>query len=379
MVLMDGGMTMHRLLTGFLALTLAAPAAAQDVPLPGWLGIIVEEAWTLRDSECHLAVTVEDVYPGAPADRAGLRSGDVLLRIDGRDAVVGIEHLSASRPRAGDSVRFTVSRDGKVRELVAVAGTRPDRLPPRPVAEDRRVRTLVAPRSVFRVAPDSVIVCGEPFPARVAAGAPNTKGFLVIQARADSLRQVMARRALEARVAVDTIHQRVIVTGTTGVFSFRTREAAPEPPESPQVVWLNPEGVPLPDSLRVAFRLPPLPDEPTVEAIVRGVPGTLDLVHTSAFRRGTRAVAGAAFAELNEDLARYFRGAHRGLLVLQVVAGTPAARAGLRPGDVVIAGNGSPLRSVEELRALLARRTDRVLALDIIREGQRRALSLAWD
>ena len=58
-----------------------------------------------------------------------------------------------------------------------------------------------------------------------------------------------------------------------------------------------------------------------------------------------------------------------GGLVVEGVGG-PAARAGLQPGDVVLAINGQPLASVEQLRSVLEKKPKSV-ALLIDRQGDR--------
>jgi hypothetical protein len=57
--------------------------------------------------------SIADVAPGAPADRAGIRRGDVLMDVDGISLLTdeGAQRFSALR--AGDTVRLTLSRAKK--------------------------------------------------------------------------------------------------------------------------------------------------------------------------------------------------------------------------------------------------------------------------
>ncbi len=57
-----------------------------------------------------------------------------------------------------------------------------------------------------------------------------------------------------------------------------------------------------------------------------------------------------------------------GVLVEQV--GGPAARAGIEPGDIVVAVNGTPVKSIEQLQAMVAKE-DKHLALLIQRDGSK--------
>ena len=71
-------------------------------------------------------VEIQEVTPGGPAQRAGLRSGDVVISVDGRtvsepDDITGA--LERSEP--GDSVTVEVERNGGRQEFDITLGTRP--------------------------------------------------------------------------------------------------------------------------------------------------------------------------------------------------------------------------------------------------------------
>ena len=63
------------------------------------------------------------VTPGGPADEAGLREGDVILRVDTHPVTDPDELIVAIRARApGESVVLTVLRDGSERDLEVTLG-----------------------------------------------------------------------------------------------------------------------------------------------------------------------------------------------------------------------------------------------------------------
>lgn len=104
---------------------------------------------------------------------------------------------------------------------------------------------------------------------------------------------------------------------------------------------------------RAGFRFVPGPEEP---------PRPL-----TPYRVGRDYLAGARVTELNPGLAEYFS-VDEGVLVTDVLAGTPAEEAGLRAGDVIVSAGGRPPGSVEELRWILARSRG-VVFLTVVRKG----------
>jgi serine protease Do len=66
---------------------------------------------------------ISSVFPGMPAEKAGIRVGDVVTAIDGRpvdtfDELARIIHFKKS----GDRLRLAIERDGKAEEVIAVLG-----------------------------------------------------------------------------------------------------------------------------------------------------------------------------------------------------------------------------------------------------------------
>ena len=81
-------------------------------------------------------------------------------------------------------------------------------------------------------------------------------------------------------------------------------------------------------------------------------------------------LAGARVEAVTPALARKLRFRGEGVLLSDVVNGSPAARAGLRPNDVLIAVNDFPVANPDDLGAAL--RGDRYFwKLDLVRNGRR--------
>ena len=93
---------------------------------------------------------------------------------------------------------------------------------------------------------------------------------------------------------------------------------------------------------------------------------------------GRNFVGGAQFSDLNPRLSEYF-GADHGVLVIDVLRGTPAFNAGLVPGDVVTRVANTDVESLVAFRSALmgvyARERSAVLAL--VRKGQTLLVTLS--
>jgi serine protease Do len=76
-------------------------------------------------------VLVNELYPGSPAERAGLRRGDVVTHVEGREVgdSEALRFRIALQP-VGTSVKLTVWRDGKDR-VVPISLIAPPETPPR--------------------------------------------------------------------------------------------------------------------------------------------------------------------------------------------------------------------------------------------------------
>lgn len=116
------------------ALSGTSPARAQSASEPGWLGVSLQDLDSrLReamgiDPEVRGAL-VNRVVSGSPADRAGIRDGDVITEFDGERIQDVDDLMDAVRDRkAGDKVLVVVEHDGESRGLSTTLGAREEAL-----------------------------------------------------------------------------------------------------------------------------------------------------------------------------------------------------------------------------------------------------------
>lgn len=87
---------------------------------------------------------------------------------------------------------------------------------------------------------------------------------------------------------------------------------------------------------------------------------------------------GVQIQDITQDVAEYYGLTDReGVLVYQVLPNSPAAKAGLKDGDIVKAFDGTPIKSSRGLMDLVGRtKVGRQSPMDILREGKRITLSV---
>lgn len=263
--------------------------------------------------------TVETVEPGSPAERAGVETGDEIVRINGR-SIVGQDIVFSRILRPGMRLPVRVRRDGDVRDVTIVVAERPAGIDNGCPWLDARLALA------FGDAPVAIALPRAPeAPSRRAATGP--------------------------AVAPAAPGRRVTVTRTPNATAIVTTDSGPA---------------------RVTIVGTPKPLMPS--AVAGTVPGATTFMFSSS---SSATVAGATIVRMNPDLRESF-GVERGVLVLDVARGSPAARSGLKGGDVILTAGGTPvttplgvLRGVETARG-------RALELRIVRKRQQQEVVLRW-
>ncbi|TBU98926.1 S1C family serine protease [Stutzerimonas kirkiae] len=113
-----------------LALEVMKSIIAHGEVIRGWLGVEVssmpaEMAEAYKRAGYH-GILVHSVYLDGPADQTGLRSGDLILSIDGEPAADGRSSMNqVARTRPGKRIDIRILRNGQPLTLQAAVGQRP--------------------------------------------------------------------------------------------------------------------------------------------------------------------------------------------------------------------------------------------------------------
>ncbi len=275
----------------------APQARAGASPVRGWIGVeFALQEISVRvggnRTEGRLGILVRNVMPGGPAARAGLRPGDWIVSVEGQPATwqVLTGRLEAVRP--GDPVRVRVER-------------------------------------------------GNPGDSESVTITPSVRPLL-FQGEAVAM-------------SFDSLRQRLILNLDSIRSEFLRLQSA-DNPAGPRVVVLEEHRLPavspgFPDAVRLRSDGSGIRG-PAGTLHIREAPGAPERGTMTVIFSGHRTVGGAELTPLNPELARYF-GTDQGLLVVQVIEGTPAGRAGLQGGDVIREVNGERVSEVEAFRRAL--------------------------
>lgn len=318
-----------------LSVTLPPPAglsaqAGDGDGRAGWIGVGIQEsldcrarpdgretpdaAPVVRARDCRRVLVTEAVLPDGPAAEAGVRPGDTLIAVNGQPVSERRGALELGELRPGQPVEVLVGRgEGRV-SVRLTPEPRPAEQGPPPVltpAGPGGASVFSPPGSVARVRPDAAA----PPRVRIRVGGGDMPGTL----RVDE----------EGRVYLEK--------GPDQLVRLRGVELPP-----PRVRALRDSAL-----VEARQRLEALRERFRARAAAPSEPGW----ETESERIR---MLGAEFLAMSSELAENLEGVDAGLLVLRVVPGTPAARLGLRPGDVVVEAGGRPVAGAGDLRSPFA-------------------------
>jgi serine protease Do len=153
-----------------ICMVTAVTARADD---RGYLGVVFAE---LPENKAKGAV-VQEIFDGSPADRDGLRSGDLIVGVNDREIADVQALLDASRDlKPGDKVRIVVRRAGE-KEKKEVAVTLAPR-PGNPLAEIR-LKKRPSLGIAFSVQPDGILAVARFLPDSLAERAGMKTGDVI--------------------------------------------------------------------------------------------------------------------------------------------------------------------------------------------------------
>lgn len=98
------------------------PAQNGAAHLPGWLGIILDMNPDRRDPP---GARIIHVFHDSPAERAGLRLGDLVIELNGQDITTARQLVDELRSlEAGATIEISVDRDGSLWGISTVLADR---------------------------------------------------------------------------------------------------------------------------------------------------------------------------------------------------------------------------------------------------------------
>jgi membrane-associated protease RseP (regulator of RpoE activity) len=132
------------------------------------------------------------------------------------------------------------------------------------------------------------------------------------------------------------------------------------------------------DEDRMTRRAPRAPAVPRTPRAPRVSPAPRPGVR--GFMMNSRGRLGVQTHDLDRDLGAYFDAPDgRGVLILSVAENTPASRAGLKAGDVILGLGDDDVDDTEDLREALRERDAGEVDLRILRNGSRRTIEVELE
>jgi membrane-associated protease RseP (regulator of RpoE activity) len=317
------------LLFGLALLSGAAQASAQDTKAqanrPGYIGIRYDAHFEVLAPEGRRdgKVIVRDISKDSPAEKAGVKAGDEIIRINGMSAANGKFSAVARTLTVGDTVKLRIKRDANERDITLIAAPRPAHTYTAMMGDRTWVFSADSVRGLAKLWMDSALI------------------------QLDSMKL-----------------PRIYVTPGDSSFDIRIQKFGPGFADT--LIFRR-------DSATLRKWREGLYDTPP--SIFRHFEG--DLGPGAVIRSielGSRSIAGAEFTDLDPAMKTYF-GTDRGVLTLRVVPETPAARAGLQAGDIVKKANGREVSRVANLRNVLFE-SNGSIKLEVLRKGETKMIEI---
>jgi C-terminal processing protease CtpA/Prc len=278
----------------------------ETVRIPeGWLGVVTtgiqmqdkrpDGTKIIRFLEPPIVASVD---PGSPAERVGVRAGDVLVEVGGH-RVLQQNIVFADLLHPGRAIALKVQRGGEVFTLTPTVEQMPEAMASNSCAKvDIAAGYFLSPRPAQA-----------PTVVRMRSAGAGGQGY----AYTYSTNAGRDSNELQAAVAAPTATTSGVMTG-------------------PMV---------------------------------------------GLFGGGANSLAGLQLIALSTESSRAL-GVDHGILVNQVLQGTPGREAGLRGGDILLLADSVELRSIGTLQRVIRNSTDRRVTMVIMRDRKRETVMLKW-
>lgn len=101
-----------------LVVSIADQLIASGSASHGLLGVTVKAATTTVGSDTYVGAEVQDVSAGSGASAAGIRAGDVIVKVEGQEVTSPKQLIGyVRRYKAGDTVTMTIVRNGATQDV----------------------------------------------------------------------------------------------------------------------------------------------------------------------------------------------------------------------------------------------------------------------
>ena len=101
-----------------LVVSVADQLIASGSASHGMLGVTVKAATTTVGSDTYVGAQVQEVSSGSGASAAGIRSGDVIVKVEGQEVTSPKQLIGyVRRYKAGDTIAMTIVRDGAMQDV----------------------------------------------------------------------------------------------------------------------------------------------------------------------------------------------------------------------------------------------------------------------
>lgn len=357
-------------------------------------------------NESDQGPAVAEVMEGSPAEKAGLESGDVILKIDGKDVGTTPDVVGAIAERkVGETVKLEVLRGKENLTLTAKLAPRPEELAADFSSPDDEEE--VEEEEEGRPGPDRDELRRRirKFMDRMREGRKDeAKGEDEEEEKREAKRPRRGVKKLLDEALEDEPEEKEESEETLDLDSFeelarRFMEELMQPrdedegPSADDPMGRIREFFESKEGQRLMEKIQALVEElmqdenlqKMIEDLIGGgfEPPDMDdeeegeeLVEPKRPARGARAYLGISPAELTDDL-RDQLGIENGVVVEDVVEDGPAANAGLKKNDVILSIDGEEVAGLADLRSAIAgKKPGDEVEVQVLRKGKKRTITV---